>query len=115
MARRAFDLRHDPWKANNCRSIWYAEDAIGVGRRAPKTIEPIVSVGQQAAEFSEEMERMDGREAIASRQRCDLRAMGNREGNLTGSIFGPQCIVSILFRGIDHARTLPQLYYSRML
>ena len=52
------------------------EDAIGIGRRAPKIIDQVTSVGQQAAEFSEETERIDGRETVASRQRCDLRAMG---------------------------------------
>ena len=56
------------------------EDAIGIGRRAPKIIEPVISVGQQAAEFSEETERIDGRETVASSQRCDLRAMVDREG-----------------------------------
>ena len=30
------------------------EDAIGIGRRAPKIIDQVISVGQQAAEFSEE-------------------------------------------------------------
>ena len=54
------------------------EDAIGIGRRAPKIIEQVISVGQQAAEFSEETERIDGRETVASRQRCDLRAMGGQ-------------------------------------
>ena len=54
------------------------EDAIGIGRRAPKIIEQVNSVGQQAAEFSEETERIDGRETVASRQRCDLRAMGGQ-------------------------------------
>jgi hypothetical protein len=32
------------------------EDAIGIGRRAPKIIVPVISVGQQAAEFSERTE-----------------------------------------------------------
>jgi len=32
------------------------EDAIGIDRRAPKLIEPVISVGQQAAEFSEDTE-----------------------------------------------------------
>ena len=54
------------------------EDAIGIGRRAPKIIEQVISVGQQAAEFSEETERIDGRETVASRQRCDLHAMGDQ-------------------------------------
>ena len=54
------------------------EDAIGIGRRAPKIIEQVISVGQQAADFSEETERIDGRETVASRQRCDLHAMGGQ-------------------------------------
>ena len=53
------------------------EDAIDIGRRAPKIIGQVNSVGQQAADFSEETERIDGRETIASRQRCDLYAMGD--------------------------------------
>ena len=56
------------------------EDAIGIRRRAPIIIEEIISVGQQAAEFSEETERIDSRETVASRQRYDLRAMDVREG-----------------------------------
>src|SRR6266511_2504939 len=50
------------------------EDAIGIERRAPKRIEPVISVRQQAAKFGEETERIDGRETVASRQRGDLRA-----------------------------------------
>ena len=49
------------------------EDAAGIGRRAPKIIEPVESIGQQAAEFSELTVRIDGRKTVASRQRCDLR------------------------------------------
>jgi hypothetical protein len=49
------------------------EDAVGIGRRAPKIIEPVESIGQQAAEFSELTVRIDGRKTVASRQRCDLR------------------------------------------
>src|SRR6516162_1085367 len=52
------------------------EDAIGIGRRAPKVIGHVNSVGQQAAKFSEEAVRIDGREAVASSQRYDLYAMG---------------------------------------
>ena len=37
------------------------EDAIGIGRCAPKIIGQVKSVGQQAADFSEETERIDGR------------------------------------------------------
>src|SRR3954449_10800410 len=55
------------------------EDAIGIRRRAPKIIDHVISVGQQAAEFSEETVRIEGRETVASRQRCDLRAMGVQE------------------------------------
>jgi hypothetical protein len=43
------------------------EDAIDIGRRAPKIIGPVNAVGQQAANFSEETEWIDGRETIASR------------------------------------------------
>src|SRR5713226_4812163 len=52
------------------------EDAIGIGRRAPKSTELVISVGHQAAEFSEETARIGSRKTVASRQRCDLRTMG---------------------------------------
>ena len=52
------------------------EDAIGIGRRAPKIIDQVTSVRQQAAEFSEDTGRINGRETVALRQRGDLRAMG---------------------------------------
>src|SRR5262245_18470099 len=56
------------------------EDSIGIGRRAPKVIELVNSVGQQAAGLSEESARIDGREAVASCQRYDLCTMDVREG-----------------------------------
>src|SRR6202048_5473574 len=55
------------------------EDAIGIGRRASKIIGHVNSVGQQAAEFSEEAVRIDGREPVASGQRYYLSAMSIRE------------------------------------
>src|SRR5215831_20784922 len=48
--------------------------AIDISRCTPKIIVHVISIGQQAAEFSEEAGRIDGRETIASRQRYDLRA-----------------------------------------
>ena len=56
------------------------EDAIDIGRGCPKIIDQVRAVGQQAADFNEETERIDGRETVASRQRCDLYAIGDREG-----------------------------------
>jgi hypothetical protein len=56
------------------------EDSIGIGRRAPIIIELINSVGQQAAEFSEDSALIDGREAVATCQRYDLCTMDVREG-----------------------------------
>src|SRR6478672_170852 len=56
------------------------EDAIGIGRRAPKIIDQVTSVGQQAAEFSEDTGRIDGRKTVARRQQGDLRAMSDHEG-----------------------------------
>ena len=52
------------------------KNAIDIRRRAPKIIGQVISVGQQAAEFSEDTEWIDGRETVASRQRCDLRRDG---------------------------------------
>jgi len=56
------------------------QNLIHIRRRAPKIIALVISVGQQAAEFSEETARIDGRETVVSRQRCDLRAMDVHEG-----------------------------------
>src|SRR5262249_54002439 len=56
------------------------EDAIGIGRAERKIIELVNSVGQQAADFSEDSARIDGRETIASCKRCDFCTMEVREG-----------------------------------
>src|SRR5262249_41372204 len=55
------------------------EDAISIGRRAPKAIEQVISVGQQAAELNESTKRINGRETVTSSQRCDLCAMRDQE------------------------------------
>src|SRR5262249_49159327 len=65
------------WKLARLRAL---EDLIDVGRRAPIIIELVNSVGQQAAEFSELSARIDGGEAVASCQRCDLCTMDVGEG-----------------------------------
>src|SRR3974390_3372580 len=52
------------------------ENPIRIRRRASKIIGPVNAIGQQTANFSEETEWIYGRETIASRQRCDLYAMG---------------------------------------
>src|SRR5262249_22831901 len=56
------------------------EDSIDIGRCTPKIIGLVNSVGQQAAGFSEKAEWIDGRDAIASGQRCDLCAIDVHEG-----------------------------------
>src|SRR5215207_2969266 len=56
------------------------EDAIGIHRDAPIIVENVIRVGHQAADFSEDTIWINGREKIASRQRCDLHAMGVHEG-----------------------------------
>ena len=43
-------------------------------------IDHIISVGQQAARFGEEAERIDRRNTVASSQRYDVRAMEVQEG-----------------------------------
>ena len=43
------------------------EDTIDIGRRTPKIVDENRTVGDQAAEFSKETERIDGRETVASR------------------------------------------------
>src|SRR5262249_55826474 len=55
------------------------EDAIGIDRCAPILIDQVISVGQQAAKFSEGTGGIDGRETVPSRQRCDLYAMGDQK------------------------------------
>ena len=44
------------------------EDAIGIGCRASKTIDQVIAVGQQATGFNKRAKRIDGGEAVASRQ-----------------------------------------------
>jgi hypothetical protein len=56
------------------------EDAIGIGRRAPKIIGQVNSVGQQAADLSVETVWIDSREPELGSQRGDVRAMGEHEG-----------------------------------
>jgi hypothetical protein len=58
------DWRLD-WKLARVRAL---EDAIGIDRRAPKLAERVNSVGQQAADFSEETGPLDGRDTVASSQ-----------------------------------------------
>ena len=53
-------------------------NAIGIGRRAPKIICLVNSIGQRPPS-TEETVRIGGGETIASRQRCDLNAMGIHE------------------------------------
>src|SRR6478672_5484983 len=55
-------------------------DLVGIDRRAPKLAERVNSVGQQAADFSEETGPIDSRDTVASSQQSNLRAMANREG-----------------------------------
>jgi hypothetical protein len=52
------------WKLARIRAL---ENAIDIRRRTPKIIGSVNAVGQQAANFSEETEWIDGRETIASR------------------------------------------------
>src|SRR5260370_15140062 len=55
--------------------------AIGISRCTPKIIVHVISIGQQAAEFSTDADRIDGREPIASRHRYALRAIAGRQGD----------------------------------
>src|SRR5687767_549557 len=57
-----------------------AEDAIGIRSDAPIIVENVIGVGQQAAGLSEDTIWINGREKVASRQRCNLHAMGIHEG-----------------------------------
>ena len=54
-------------------------DGIDGDRRSPKIVGQVNAVGQQTADFSEGTVGIDGREAVASRKRCDLQAIGDRE------------------------------------
>src|SRR5262245_30865695 len=64
------------WKLARSSTL---EDAIDIRRRTPKIIDQVISVGQQAADCSELTVWINGWEAVAGRQRCDLYAMGIRE------------------------------------
>src|SRR5262245_60057481 len=59
--------------------LFALENTIDIGRRAPEIVGPVNAVEQQATGFSEEAEWIHRRETIASRQRCDLDAMGIRK------------------------------------
>src|SRR6516225_11636880 len=50
------------------------KDAISIGRRAPIIIDNVDPIGQQAAMFSVETVRINGRQVVASSQRSNLRA-----------------------------------------
>src|SRR3974390_3071174 len=55
------------------------EDPIGIGNRASKIIVQVNAVGDEATEFSEEAEWVDGWQTIASSQRYNLHAMGDHD------------------------------------
>src|SRR4051794_7527732 len=55
------------------------ENAIGIGRRAPKIVDLIIPVGEQTAEFSEETIWIDGRQPITGSQGCDLLSMRDQK------------------------------------
>ena len=55
------------------------EDAVDYEAATSKIIEQVISVGQQTTEVSEETVWIDGREMVASSQRGDLPAMGDRK------------------------------------
>src|SRR5262249_46258441 len=72
-------LELDRCLAGKLARLLALEDAIDTGCCVPYLIERVTSVGQQAADLSEVTERIDGREAVASRQQGDLGAMAGRE------------------------------------
>src|SRR5262245_28369447 len=59
--------------------LFVLKNAIRIGRRAPKIIGPVLSVGHQPTKFSEKTLSINSRESIPSRQRCDLSAVSDRE------------------------------------
>src|SRR5262249_29942934 len=56
------------------------KDAIDIRGRSPKIIDWDASVRKQAADVSRDTLCRDGRDAVASQQRCDLLAMRCHEG-----------------------------------
>jgi hypothetical protein len=66
------ELEFDGGLNGKVARLFALQNAIRIGRRAPKILGIVNSVGQQPAKFSEGTVRIDGRETIASRQRCDL-------------------------------------------
>ena len=52
-----------------------SEDTISIDCRLPKIVERIIPVGDQATDFRVDTLRINGSEAVASRQRCDLPAI----------------------------------------
>ena len=83
--------------------LFSAQDAVNIGRRAPEIIGLIRSVGQQAAEFNEETIRIDGRQTVASSQRCDLRAMNERKasGITIKPLFGSRVVAAMMDSSLD--------------
>jgi hypothetical protein len=81
------------------------EDEIDINRRAPKIIGQVNSVGQEAAEFSEETVRIDGRKMVASRQRCDLYAMSIREAITIRPPFGSRACAATTDSSSELSRT----------
>src|SRR5437016_1403836 len=51
------------------------KDTIGIGRRAPKIVEWIISVGHEPADFGIETLGVDSRKPVSSGQRGDIPAM----------------------------------------
>ena len=60
------------WEFARLRAI---QDAIGVDRSAAIVVDPVVAIGDKAADLRELTEWVDGRNGVAGRQRRDLCAM----------------------------------------
>src|SRR5499427_6570091 len=81
---RGFEVEHqlelDGGLDRKLARLLTLEDAVDVAGRPPIIIEHVISVGQEATDFSVQTVWIDHRETVASSQRCDLYAMGVQEG-----------------------------------
>src|SRR5262245_54484523 len=80
---RGFEVEHqlelDGGLDRKLARLLALEDAVDVAGRPPIIIEHVISVGQEATDFSVQTVWIDGRETVANSQRCDFYAMGVQE------------------------------------
>src|SRR5262249_57480781 len=81
---RGFEVEHqlelDGGLDRKLARLLALEDAVDVAGCQPIIIEHVISVGQEATDFSVKTVWIDGWGTVASSQRCDFHAMCVQEG-----------------------------------